>query len=222
MTMENIFIVAAAGLGPAAVATVGQKLGTGSVKAAKQHANVVLRLGLVASIVLGILFAGVSLFVSKLYPKVGVEVLRFAVEGILIVACFQPVKVLNGIFGNGLLATGGDTKFVLVANLAGTCGLGLPLAIFLGLFTSLGLYGVFLAKGIDEVTKLVCFFCRYRTPAWYKESLEECAPEEAAKAANIAAEVKTEELRVGLETTIDQGESTLGDLSRPRKQRTTL
>jgi putative MATE family efflux protein len=216
MTMENIFIVAAAGLGPAAVATVGQKPGTGSVKAAKQHANVVLRLGLVTSIVLGILFAGVSLFVSKLYPKVGVEVLRFAVEGILIVACFQPVKVLNGIFGNGLLATGGDTKFVLGANLAGTCGLGLPLAIFLGLFTNLGLYGVFLAKGMDEITKLVCFFWRYQTPAWYKESLEECAPGEAANAANIAAEVKTEELRVGLETTIDQGESTLGDLSNPR------
>jgi Na+-driven multidrug efflux pump len=107
--------------------------------------------------------------------------LRFAVEGILIVACFQPVKVLYGIFGNGLLATGGDTKFVLRANLAGTCGLGLPLAIFLGLFTNLGLYGVFLAKGIDEITKLVCFFWRYRTPAWYKESLEECAPGEAAR-----------------------------------------
>src|SRR6202048_3357191 len=117
MTIENIFIVAVAGLGPAAVAAVGQKLGTGSVQAAKQHANVVLRLGLVSSIVLGVLFAGVSLFVSMLYPKVGAEVLRFAIGGILIVACFQPAKVLNGIFGNGLLATGGDTKYVLMANL---------------------------------------------------------------------------------------------------------
>ena len=158
MTIENIFIVAAAGLGPAAVAAVGQKLGTGSVQAAKQHANVVLKLGLVTSVVLGILFAGVSLFVSMLYPKVGAEVLRFVVGGILIVACFQPAKVLNGIFGNGLLATGGDTKFVLMANLAGTYGLGLPLAIFLGLFTSLGLYGVFFAKGADEITKLSLLF----------------------------------------------------------------
>ena len=58
MTIENIFIVAAAGLGPAAVAAVGQKLGTGSVPAAKQHANVVLKLGLITSVVLGILFAG--------------------------------------------------------------------------------------------------------------------------------------------------------------------
>ena len=177
MTIENTFIVAAAGLGPAAVAAVGQKLGTGSVQAAKQHANVVLKLGLVTSIVLGILFAGVTVFVSMLYPKVGAEVLRFAVGGILILACFQPAKVLNGIFGNGLLATGGDTKYVLMANLAGTYGIGLPLAIFLGLFTSFGLYGVFFAKGADEITKLICFFCRYKTPAWYQKSLEE-VPEE--------------------------------------------
>ena len=178
MTIENTFIVAAAGLGPAAIAAVGQKLGTGSVQAAKQHANVVLKLGLVTSIVLGILFAGVTVFVSTLYPKVGAEVLRFAVGGILILACFQPAKVLNGIFGNGLLATGGDTKYVLMANLAGTYGIGLPLAIFLGLFTSFGLYGVFFAKGADEITKLICFFCRYKTPAWYQKSLEERIPEE--------------------------------------------
>ena len=181
-TIENIFIVAAAGLGPAAVAAVGQKLGTGSVQAAKKHANVVLKLGFVTSVVLGILFAGVSLFVSILFPKVGAEVLRFVVGGILIVACFQPAKVLNGIFGNGLLAAGGDTKFVLMTNLAGTYGVGLPLAMFLGLFTHLGLYGVFFAKGADEITKLVCFVFRYRTPAWYHKSLEQPAPVETKSA----------------------------------------
>ena len=81
MTIENIFIVAVAGLGPAAVTAVGQKSGPGLVQAAKQHANVVLKLGLVTSIALGLLFAGMSLFVSLLYPKVGAEVLRFAVGG---------------------------------------------------------------------------------------------------------------------------------------------
>jgi Na+-driven multidrug efflux pump len=47
------------------------------------------------------------------------------------------------------------------------------------LFTSLGLYGVFLAKGADEVTKLICFFFRYRTPAWYQKAIEEPAPVES-------------------------------------------
>jgi Na+-driven multidrug efflux pump len=92
MTIEGMFIVAGAGFGPAAVAAVGQKLGTGSVQAAKQHANVVLKLGLATSIILGIIFAGVGLFVSQLYPKVGAEVLRFAIGGILIVAVSSQPK----------------------------------------------------------------------------------------------------------------------------------
>ncbi|MBV8378934.1 MAG: MATE family efflux transporter [Verrucomicrobia bacterium] len=177
-TIESIFIVAVSGLGPAAVASIGQKLGTGSVQAAKQHANVVLKLGLASSVVLGSLFAGVSLFVSMIFPKVGSQVLHFAFLGIVIAACFQPAKVLNGIFGNGLLATGGDTKYVLAVNLASTYAIGLPLAVFLSFFTSLGLAGAFLGKGADEVTKLVLFFFRYRTPAWYQKSLDLRAPAE--------------------------------------------
>jgi Na+-driven multidrug efflux pump len=172
MTIENMFIVGAAGFGPAAVAAVGQKLGTGSVQAAKQPAKVVLKLGLVTSIILGIIFAGVSLFVSQLYPNVGAEVLRYAVGGILVVACFQPAKVLNSIFGNGLLAAGGDSKYVLTANLAGTYGLGLPLAICLGLFTSLGLFGVFFAKGAEEITNLFAFFFATRLQPGTKNPLK--------------------------------------------------
>jgi Na+-driven multidrug efflux pump len=66
-----------------------------------------------------------------------------------------------------------------MANLAGTYGIGLPCAILLGLFTGLGLYGVFFAKGADEIIKLVCFFFRYRTPAWYQKALENRVPVES-------------------------------------------
>jgi Na+-driven multidrug efflux pump len=56
------------------------------------------------------------------------------------------------------LAAGGDTKYVLMTNLVGTYALGLPLAIYLGLSTNLGLFGVFFANGAEEIIKLVCFF----------------------------------------------------------------
>jgi Na+-driven multidrug efflux pump len=45
MTIENLFIVAASGLAPAAVASIGQALVDDSLKAAKRHANAALRLG---------------------------------------------------------------------------------------------------------------------------------------------------------------------------------
>ena len=45
MTIENLFIVAASGLAPAAVASIGQALGDDSLKEAKRHANAALKLG---------------------------------------------------------------------------------------------------------------------------------------------------------------------------------
>jgi Na+-driven multidrug efflux pump len=50
MTIENLFIVAASGLAPAAVAAIGQALGADSLEEAKKHANAALRLGLIAGL----------------------------------------------------------------------------------------------------------------------------------------------------------------------------
>ena len=56
MTIENLFIVAASGLAPAAVASIGQALGEGSLQSAKKHANAALWLGSIA----GLLFIAVN------------------------------------------------------------------------------------------------------------------------------------------------------------------
>jgi Na+-driven multidrug efflux pump len=53
LSLESVFIVASAGLGPAAVAVVGHALGIGSLKAAKANAWLTLRFGLFAAVALG-------------------------------------------------------------------------------------------------------------------------------------------------------------------------
>ena len=110
MTIENLFIVAASGLAPAAVASIGQALGDDSLKVAKRHANAALRLGLIAGLVFSVLLFGTSFLVAFVYPNVGKEVLHFTFWGLIIAACVQPAKVLNSILGNGILPSGGDTK----------------------------------------------------------------------------------------------------------------
>ncbi len=176
MTIENVFLVASSGLGPAAVAAVGQRLGTRSVGEAKANASLVLRFGLWASVILAGLFAAVTFILPVLYPKVGSEVLHLVAWGIIIFACVQPAKVLNSVLGNGVLASGGDTRFILLADLAGTYAIGLPAAVLLGLFSPLGVFGVFLARVGEEVVKFIFFYLRYRTPHWYQKSLKELSP----------------------------------------------
>jgi len=88
---------------------------------------------------------------------------------------------LSSVLGNGVLASGGDTRFILLGNLAGTYAVGLPAAIGLGLFTGLGFFGVFSAKALEECVKATCFLIRFLKYRWYEYALqdEKVAKEEA-------------------------------------------
>jgi putative MATE family efflux protein len=173
MTIENLFIVAASGLAPAAVASIGQALGEDSLKDAKKHANAALRLGLMAGLLFSLLLFGSSFLVAFIYPNVGKDVLHFTFWGIIIAACVQPAKVLNSILGNGILPSGGDTKYILLGHVVGSYGIGVPAAIVSGFVLHLSVWGVFGSRALEEVLKTIFFLMRYRTPAWYKKSVDE-------------------------------------------------
>src|ERR1700723_2124688 len=179
MTIENLFIVAASGLAPAAVASIGQALGDDSLKVAKRHANAALRLGLIAGLVFSVLLFGSSFLVPFIYPNVGKEVLHFTYWGLIIAACVQPAKVLNSILGNGILPSGGDTKYILLGHLVGSYLVGLPVAVWLGIFAGLNVWGVFGSRALEEMLKAIFFLRRYRTPAWYKKSVDELSNRES-------------------------------------------
>ena len=183
LSLENIFIVMSAGLAPAAVAVIGQALGKGSLPKAKANAWLTIRFGVLLAVVLGLLYGGCSFLLPSLYPKVEEDVLRLTFWGIFIMAVSQPAKVLSSVLGNGVLASGGDTRFILLGNLAGTYAIGLPAAIGLGLFTGLGCFGVFAAKVLEECVKATCFLVRFLKYRWYKHALqaEKQAKEEAER-----------------------------------------
>ncbi|MBV9671978.1 MAG: MATE family efflux transporter [Verrucomicrobia bacterium] len=185
LSLESMFIVASAGLGPAAVAVIGHALGVGSLKAAKANAWIVIRFGLLAAITLGLLYAASGLLLPTLYPKVGRNVLGLAFWGVLLMAATQPAKVLSSVLGNGVLASGSDTRFLLFGNLMGTYLVGLPAAIGLGLIAPFGFFGVFAAKVSEEVVKAGCFFLRFCGARWYASALKEEAKEETEGTAKL-------------------------------------
>ena len=88
----------------------------------------------------------------------------------------QPAKVLNSILGNGILPSGGDTKFVLAAHLMGSYLVGLPAAVLLGIFAGLNARAVFGARAGEEIVKVIAFLLRFRTPLWYRKTADGLSP----------------------------------------------
>ncbi|WP_428194440.1 MATE family efflux transporter [Deinococcus saxicola] len=172
-TLEGIFIVGSFGLMSAATVFIGRSLGQGDAAGARLWLARISRAGLVTGLGFGALFALSALTVPGLFPKVGAAVQHIALIGILINASTQIFKVRNMIVGGGILPSAGDGKGIILGDVVGAFVIGLPLAIWLGLYTPLGVWGVFIARGLEEIVKVGIFEWRRRRVDWEKLALEQ-------------------------------------------------
>jgi len=163
-TIEGSFIMLSSGLAVAGLTLVGQELGAGSTSGARAKSREVLGLGLQASILFGLLAVSGMFWLQQLYPEVTADAMRLAVLGLVLNALFQPAKVLNMILGNGVLRAGGDTRFILMADLLSIYAVGIPLALLLAFPLQLGFVGVLIGRLLEEGARLALYMFRYRTP----------------------------------------------------------
>ena len=172
-TLEGIFIVGSFGLISAATVFIGRSLGQGDAASVQLWLARIIRAGLFTSLGFGLLFALSALLVPGLFPKVGAAVHHIAVFGILIHASTQIFRVRNMIVGGGILPSAGDGEGIIIGDVVGAFVVGLPLAIWLGLYTPLGVWGVFLARNLDEIVKVGINEWRRRRVNWERLAREQ-------------------------------------------------
>ena len=167
-TLENIFVVGAVGFNAAATILTARAIGQADARAVWRWSGQVWRFGVLVAVGLGLLFGLCALLVPRLFPDTAPEVQRLAVWGALANAVFMPVKVSNMI-GFGVLASGGDTRYLLLSDVVTVMLVGLPAAWLLAFGLDLGLWGVFLGRLLGEETvRLWMLLGRYRTGVWFK------------------------------------------------------
>ncbi|EWT00329.1 multidrug transporter MatE [Intrasporangium oryzae NRRL B-24470] len=165
-TLEGVFVVGSIGLMSATTTLVGRSIGRGDVGDAVAWVRRLTRAGIGTAVVFGVLFAASVLLLDTLFGEAGREVRTMAGVGILLNALFQVVKVRNMIIGAGVLPSANDVRGVIIGDVVGAFGVGLPLAVLLGLHTPLGFVGVVLARIVEELVKLAVFTWRARRVSW--------------------------------------------------------
>ena len=164
--LENVFMVGSIGLMSATTALVGRSVGKHDAVGAAHWAHRVTRAGVFTGLTFGLLFAASALAIPFLFPNAGDDVQALAIVGIVLNGAAQVVKVRNMILGAGVLPSGGDVRGVIIGDGVSAFLVGLPLAVYLGLFTPLGLVGIFLARIVEEVVKLGILTWRSRRVRW--------------------------------------------------------
>lgn len=151
ITFASLSFCAVVGVGAAGSVRVGWAIGAEDTSQAR-------RSGL-AAFAAGTAFMGTCALVFFLAPRLlasamtdDPQVLAVTVPLLWVAAAFQLSDGLQGV-GAGVLRGVGDTRFTLVANLAGHYGVGLPVALGLGFGAGLGVVGLWwgLCAGLTAV-----------------------------------------------------------------------
>lgn len=121
--------------------------------------------GLAGSIVLSILLIILKPFYVDIY-QVSDEVKAVAEQLLFVFAIVSPVKLLNMILGGGILRSGGKTRIIMVIDIIGTWGFGVPLGCLSAFVFELPIAYVYFILSLEEVVRLVISFVVFRKRKW--------------------------------------------------------
>ncbi len=175
-TLENVFLLASIGLMVAATTLIGQAVGKGDADLVRSRVRALLRAGAVTGWGFGALYLGTALLLPVFYRHLAAGVLHVAAWGIVISAAFQAVRVRNIILGGGVLPSAGDARTVVIGDGLGAFVVGLPLAYLLAFPLHFGVWGIFAARGVEELFKVLLFSWRSGRLRWSEVILRSAAP----------------------------------------------
>lgn len=166
--IQGLTIGALSGLSQAAGILIGKELGKGEYDAAYGKSKKLLLYGLIGSFVLS---AAVVLLMGVYTNIYNVEeYVRQVARRILIVfAIVSPVKVLNMILGGGIVKSGGKTGTVMIIELIGTWGFGVPLALLSSYVWLLEIPLVYLILSMEECVRLILIWVFFVRKKWMKK-----------------------------------------------------
>ncbi len=85
---------------------------------------------------------------------------------LFVFALYAPVKIENMILGGGILKSGGDTKTVMLIDIVGTWGMGIPLCFAGAYLLQWGIVGVYALLTSEEILRLVISLIIFRKKKW--------------------------------------------------------
>lgn len=168
--IQGLMIGALCGLSQAAGVMIGKHLGNKEYEEAYQASKKLILYGAVGAAVLSVVIilsrsAYVEIYQVEPYVKHLTSQILFAY------ALVAPFKVLNMILGGGIIRSGGKTKYVMVIDMIGTWGFGVPLGLLAAFVLKLTIPYVYFILSLEECIRFGISVMVFRRRKWM-QSLE--------------------------------------------------
>jgi len=139
---------------------------------AKSYALRLLMSGLILAVLLGVALILTSPFLPIPF-NLSPGVLQLTTYTLVAMGILLPIKAYNMIMMVGVLRAGGDTRFSMIAELAGVWLIGVPLAFIGALVIKMPIYYLYLFIALEEVFKLIVGMVRIKRGRWINLLIEE-------------------------------------------------
>lgn len=164
-TIESVALVPLFGIGNASAIMLGNRIGAGRSEGALAEAKRFLLLAVAFGAAMGggiLLVRGPLLSLYRISP----EAQEYARNVLLVLACALWVKAANLTLIVGILRSGGDTRFALLADTGPLWTIGIPMALLGAFVLHLPVHWVVLMVMSDEATKFVIGIFRVLSGRW--------------------------------------------------------
>ena len=166
--MQGLTVGALSGLSQAAGILIGKELGKGETNAAYQKSKRLLLYGLIGSFLLAALTV-LAMGVYTDFYNVENYVKATARQILIAFAIVLPVKVLNMILGGGIVRSGGQTRTMMIIELLGTWGFGVPLALLGAYVWKFSIPLVYFILSMEECVRLLLTWIVFVRKNWMRK-----------------------------------------------------
>ncbi len=153
------------GFSQAAGILVGQDLGKGEKQEAMAHSKDLMKLSFLGSLLLFGLLVLIAPFYVKIY-QVDDQVRTICIHLLLAFGIMSLVKVQNMVVGGGILRSGGRTTIVLIIDMIGTWGFGVPLALLGHSLFGDQIVWIYLLLSQEEVIRYILCLILFKQGKW--------------------------------------------------------
>lgn len=165
MQLSTVFIQ---GISNASAIITGHTLGQGDTERAQKQGFTFLGLGAVIGLLAGGFIAAVSDLVISLYD-IEPATQRIAEELMLAVGFIVFFQSVNSILTKGVLRGGGDTRFLMIADILFLWAASVPLGAAAGFWWNLSPFLIYSCLKIDQIIKAFWCVFRLKSRKWIKK-----------------------------------------------------
>lgn len=148
---------------------VSRLIGAGKMDDAYKTSLRSLRIAIIISLSVAVLFAIFGRFILDLFTD-DLNILATGSLLLIIAVLIEPGRACNIILGSSLKGAG-DAKYILILGLVFMWSIAVSMSYVLGVKLHLGLVGVWISFGIDEWIRGIFMFHRWKSRAWEKFSV---------------------------------------------------